>query len=135
MSQRTSILQPLVILIGLVLCACSGNSGSQTTGQDAGFRITCTGLDTLDAEFVRADKTAENGYTITVRFINKGDQDIRSLHTACDLYEGDWKIRTWGVQQTGAPNLVSAGQSAEVKWVTGVSSSIDRIAINVYRSE
>ena len=124
MSQRTSILQPLVILIGLVLCACSGNSGILTRG-----------LAALDAEFVRADKTAENGYTITVRFINKGDQDIRSLHTACDLYEGDWKIRTWGVQQTGAPNLVSAGQSAEVKWVTGVSSSIDRIAINVYRSE
>ena len=94
------------------------------------FSVTLVGEDRLKASFVRKRKSQE-GYEITVRFVNTTDMDVAKLSTECHLFEGDWKIRSWGVMRVAHPVLISANSHEDMEWIDGVSSSIDRIVIEV----
>ena len=108
--------------------------GAPTSGEGAEatkeFSVSLVGEDRLKASFVEKAKGAE-GYKVTVRFVNTTDMDIAKLSTNCHLYEGDWKIRSWGVMRQGYPSLIPANSHKDIVWIDGVSSSIDRIDIEV----
>lgn len=123
---------PIVILSFLLLAGCAKTSHSSNAPLIA---IQCTGSDTLQAEFVQKHRTESDGYQVLIRFTNTGTEDIRTLSTNCHLFESGWKIRNWGVQMSAVPALIPAGESKEIEWIDGISTSIDRIDIEVLNAK
>ena len=91
------------------------------------FTVSIITNPSLDASFVKKEKTKDRGWRIYIKFTNKTDDPIRSIGTKYELREGDWKILSNWKQQSSNPAMLAPGQSATFDWIDEVPSSVNHI--------
>lgn len=93
------------------------------------FTVSIISNPSLDASFVKKEKTKDHGWRIYIRFTNKTDYPVRSIGTEYELREGDWRILDSWKQEANNRYILAPRQSITFNWVEDVPTSVDHLHI------